>query len=332
MDGAAPFETGEALVEPGMLAVLSADQPGSVPLGELLHFHGPPDTFFKRRCDKDADVGNARVSQDHVRAAAQDHEILLLCRLDNVLTLVEEEGILRRETVETVEVHQPAPEPLQIPVFVQLVAEGFPSRRAFPLRQLPVHYVPEDGGVIVVDVEHVGQLEADVVPAAAVAAADADDQPVLIRELSPRLMSEILPDDEGIQPHARRIADIGIRDGALQRKNLLPDRIVLRHHRPPDLFILQRAGHVADQGHIAHDRFALGAEDKLSRQEIDAFRLFRDQRAAQGGAGLLIDPGVQIIDPHRDGAAAALGVPPELQGSCIPGIFAGRGARILRRD
>ena len=54
----------------------------------------PAHTLLKRRRNKNADMGNPVVGQDHIGAPSHDHKILLLCHLTKQVALVEENSIL----------------------------------------------------------------------------------------------------------------------------------------------------------------------------------------------------------------------------------------------
>ena len=186
VDGVSPLAAGIELVVMAVLAVQLFQQLAGALVVQVVGLHHVAGPGIEGGVDEDGDVGDAEVGEDHIGAAAHDDEVLLLGHIRQEVRLVEEDGVLLGETMIAVEVFevllQASVVPAQALVEVLVVGEAGAVMDGVLLRFQPLQNLGEDLGVVVVDVELVGQGEANVRTGAAVGAADADDEVIVLAE------------------------------------------------------------------------------------------------------------------------------------------------------
>ena len=221
----------------------------------LIDFHDPADPLFFRGGQENADMGNVVVPHDDIGAAAHDDEILLLCHVQQQLGFSEKVCVPGRQAVVTAEALQMLlPGQVLGTVGESRVAGadlgiddvGFRpgQRHGSAFARSPLQHPHENFGIIVVDMQRIGDAQSHVVSCTAVGPVDADDQPVLPAEpvVQVQLIQLYIP----FRSHQR--AGVGC-----DLPEFIKQFVIRRQSPVMILLVLNAAGHVADQRQFAAD-------------------------------------------------------------------------------
>ena len=238
-------------------------------------------------------MGDAVVGQDHVGAAAHDDKVLPLGHVAQQAALVEEHGVLGGQTVVAVELLQAlfdAAVLVQAKALVQvlLVGKAHPVLNGLGVGLQPLQHLGKDLGVVVVDLQGVGQGKADVGARAAIGAANAHHQVIPLVKAAVKL--------KAVQVGHLGVQNVqGVEVGG-QLVQGVEDLIVLGHQPGAVRLDGDGAGHVGDQGQLAAEIVALGEVAHQVGQAADRHVPVPVEHPAQAGAQHLIDLRVQIVN------------------------------------
>ena len=224
----------------------------------LIDLHDPLYPPLKWRRDKNTDMRNVIICQNHISTPAHDNKILFFCHIAEQFTLIKENSIFLRQSVIPVEFFQSLCQRYllsfckclagsNISCAVLLIMNVRISSLVIDsilLRLQSPEYLIEYFHVIIIDLQRICQLKSDLTSTTSVSTSDTDDHMILLPE----------PLCQGIQFCTFDIQNIPLCEAGREFFHCFQNVIVFSHNFASNRFFPNRARHVADQGKLASQR------------------------------------------------------------------------------
>ena len=146
----------------------------------------------------------------------------------------------------------------------------------------------KDLGIVIVDVQSIGQRKADIRAGAAIGAADADHQMVAL--------AKAVAQAGGVQAGHLLVQNIHTAKAGGQAFHFLQDRVIFAHQAGAGGLVLNGAGHVADQCQLAAQIMAFFADAHQAGQFFNGGIALAGENPAQTGAQAAVNLAVQLIN------------------------------------
>ena len=147
----------------------------------ITDIHNVLHTNLEGSTDKQADMRNMIILQNHICAASHNHTVFTFCQFTDQITHIEENRILFRKSMITIKFPEPC---FQIcMLFLSIFIKSFKTTGItyciFICLQT-LHNLIKDLCIIIVDLKLICQFKSDIITATSLCTADTDDQMIIL--------------------------------------------------------------------------------------------------------------------------------------------------------
>ena len=259
----------------------------------ITDIHNVLHTNLEGSTDKQADMRNVIILQNHICTASHNHAVFTFCQFTDQITHIEENRILLRKSVITVEFPEPGFQICMffLSVFIKSFKTAGIAYCIFICLQT-LHNLIKDLCIIIVDLKLICQFKSDIITATSLCTADTDDQMIILWNLV------LASCDQIIQTDTLLIYNICPSKCIRKIFDLFQNTVILYHKTSSLALIPDSTGHVTDQRQFTSEQMSVRLGIHQCCQMTDGCFFLSCKCTSQRGTHTFINFFIQVINAY----------------------------------